>query len=191
MAFNIGSGEAVNFLKYNAKAGRFYYKDAEIQNPVFLVDFSTLKTGWFYYREGVAPEKVYDPSLSEPALRPEKTYKDASGKDVACFKRGAEVKIFSDTLFNGEADFGSTSLIVLKSLSDLHTAYEEGAKTNQGLFPVVSCKGVTEEKGQYGTNYKPNFVIEKWVPRPASWGGGAQPAKVVPTAPVSSSVSEF
>lgn len=195
MAFNTGnSGDFLDFFKYNAKAGRFYFKDVEVKDPVFVADLGNIKTGWFFFKEGQAPEKVYDPSLSEPALRPDKKYTDKDGKERFCFIRGAEFNIFSNQLFGGVVNFGTTSLIVLNVLSDLHTKYEDGLKSNAGLLPVVSCKSVTEEKGKYGTNYKPNFVIEKWVPRPAEFDGD-EPQAVQSQAPapqaVAASVSEF
>lgn len=198
MAFYTG-GDAIDFLKYNAKAGRFYFKDQEIKDPVFIADIGNIKPGWFYLREGQAPEKVLDPSLNQHAPRPEMKYTDKEGKEKYCYQRGFEMNIFSNNLFGGVVQFGSTSNLVLKVISDLHSSFEAAPESKQGMLPVVVCSGVIEEKGQYGTNYKPNFSIQKWVSRPAEFDEGQSESAPAPqSAPIAAApavqntgVSEF
>lgn len=163
MALNIvsGGGDFDPFVKYNAKAGRWYVKkeegEVEVQNPTFVADFANIKTGWFHFSEGMAPSKVYDESLLSPAKKPDENH-----------KRGFEIRLYSEQAFGGVVQFGSVSSIVCGTISDLHTAYEEGVKQNPGKLPVVQCTGTEADKGKYGTNYKPLFQILKWVDRPAA-----------------------
>ncbi len=85
MALNIVSqgGDFDPFVKYNAKAGRWYVKkdehEIEVQNPTFIADFDNIKTGWLYFRAGTAPERIFDENLSTPAPKPQRTYTDDKG----------------------------------------------------------------------------------------------------------------
>src|SRR5947207_2051558 len=71
MSLNIGgSGIAKPFVKFNAKADKWFVRgadgeDAEIQRPTFVIDLDNIATGWVLFREGQAPERVMDPSLDQ------------------------------------------------------------------------------------------------------------------------------
>jgi len=162
MALNFGAaqGDFLPFLKYNAKAGRFYKKEGdsevEVQSPVFVADFANIKTGWFFYAEGMAPNVVFDESLTQPAAKPSDKH-----------KRGFKVNIFSKTIFDGGvAEFASASMHACAAMNDLYTQYEAAANANVGKVAVVKCTGATPMKDKMGTNYRPVFTIEKWVARP-------------------------
>ena len=63
-----GSGIAKPFVKFNAKADKWFVRspeggDQEIARPTFLLDLKNIRTGWLRFREGQAPERVIDPSL--------------------------------------------------------------------------------------------------------------------------------
>lgn len=194
MGLNISTGGGEDFepyVKYNAKAGRWYTKkeggEVEVNNPAFVADFANIRTGWFYFAAGIAPSIVYDPDLTTPAAKPSDNH-----------KKGFELKVFSQTTFGGVAVFSSTSGIVGGAINDIFEQYEKEKTANAGMLPVVQCTGVTAEVGKHGTNYKPNLTIAKWVSRPAEFGGAAatqadqaQPAPQAQAAPVASSVSEF
>jgi hypothetical protein len=190
MALNLGnaSGDFLPYLKYNAKAGRFYKKegdnDVEVQSPTFLADFANIKTGWFYYAEGMAPSITYDADLSTPAAKPSDKH-----------KRGFKLTIFSKALFDGEAEFASASMHTCAAINDVYSQYEAEAAKNPGKYAVVSVSGVNPQKDKMGTNYKPVFVISKWVDRPAEWvSGSAAPAAANQSsapAPVQKAVNEF
>ena len=183
-----GDGDFTPYVKYNAKAGRWYVKkdegEVEVNNPAFVADFDNIKTGYFLYAAGVAPSIVYDPSLTVPVAKPSENH-----------KRGFELNVFSQNAFGGVVTFGSTSSIVGGAVNDIFEQYERERANNPGALPVVQCNGVTPEVGKHGTNYKPNLAITKWVPRPAEFGGSAatapQPQAQAAAAPVSNSVSEF
>lgn len=193
MGLNISTGGGEDFkpyLKYNAKAGRYYAKkdgaEVEVTNPVFVADFDNIKTGWFYFAAGTAPSIVYDPDLSTPAPKPSDMH-----------KKGFEIEVFSQATLGGVCVFSSTSGIVGGAINEIYEQYLKDKAANAGMLPVIQCNGVTPEVGKHGTNYKPNLAIAKWTPRPQEFGGVTAPlanqqAQVaVATAPAASSVSEF
>lgn len=184
MALNIVSqgGDFDPYVKYNAKAGRWYIKgengEEEVQSPVFVADFANIKTGWLLFLEGQAPDKVWDASLTQPAPKPSDAH-----------KRGFGLRLFSKSFFGGVVDLSGASMHLNNAVNDLYVSYEAAPEAKQGLLPVVKFTGATPMKDKMGTNYKPNFVIEKWVPRPAEFDASNDeaPAQAAPAA----SVSEF
>lgn len=193
MGLNISTGGGEDFkpyLKYNAKAGRYYAKkdggEVEITNPTFVADFDNIKTGWFYFAAGTAPSIVYDPDLSTPAAKPSELH-----------KKGFEMDVFSQATLGGVCVFSSTSGIVGGAINEIYEQYLKDKAANVGMLPVIQCNGVTPEVGKHGTNYKPNLAILKWVARPAEFGGvasaplAANQSAPVQQAPSASSVSEF
>jgi hypothetical protein len=199
---NNGGGEFTPWVKYNAKAGRWYVKgdnaDVEVHNPVFVADFANIKTGWFYFSSGQAPERIMDPSLSQRADKPNRTFTDKNDKVQDCFKRGFALNLFSKAHFGGVVELASTSGAMAEPINALFTQYEAAPESKQGLLPVVAFKQANPVTGKHGTNYSPVFVIEKWVARPAELTGASAPVAANQSAPVAAasapqvaSVSEF
>lgn len=191
MGLNITTqgGDFDPYCKYNSKAGRWYFKDGqeevEVQNPVFVADFANIKTGWLLFLEGQAPSNIWDASLTTPAPKPSDKH-----------KRGFEVRLFSKNSFNGVVQLSSSSMHLCNAINDLYVAYEAAPESKKDMLPVVKYTGSTPMKDKMGTNYKPNFVIEKWVTRPAELDGkGSNDQNKVAAdaspAPVAASVSEF
>lgn len=160
-------GEFTPYIKYNAKAGRFYVRpqgatmDVEVEKPRLLFDMEHVKTGWLYYSEGAGPEKVWDPSLQQMAPRPAGPRK---------FKRGFEVLVFGNDPIHGVGplglrEFSSTANNVITSFNEMYAAYEAGAKANPGKIPFYRCIAVIPVQGAYGTNYEPKFELMAWVER--------------------------
>lgn len=190
MGLNISNGGGEDFkpyIKYNAKAGRWYVKkdegEVEVNNPAFVADFDNIKTGWMHFAAGVAPSVILDPSLEIPAAKPSELH-----------KRGFELDVFSQASLGGVCVFSSTSGIVGGAINEIYEQYLKDKAANVGMLPVIQCTGVTPEVGKHGTNYKPNLSILKWVARPAEFGSkapsAAAPVQQAP-APVAQSVSEF
>lgn len=164
---SVGEGDFVPYLKYNAKAGRFYVKpegaseEVEIVNPVAAFDMANIRTGWLYYAEGSGPEKIWDPSPTQMAPRPPGPKK---------FKRGFEVMVFGNTVLPGGKklglrEFSSTAGNVIASILRMHGAYESGIAENSAKVPVFKCIGVKPITGAYGVNYEPQFDLISWVER--------------------------
>jgi hypothetical protein len=206
MALNLGnSGDFANYVKFNAKADKWFVKEGdgekEVVKPTFIADLENIRTGWFYFKAGQAPQVVLDKNLSEPAANPGLTYTDEKGKVKNCYNRGFKMKLFSQNNFGGVVEWSANSMIINQAVNELYTKYEEGLKSNPGLLPVVSVTGSTPVKSDYGTNYSPKMEIIKWVSRPvelattAALGAPSAPAANTNPEPApvqaKASVSEF
>ncbi len=165
---SISDGEFTPYIKYNAKAGRWYVKpegateEVEIQNPALAFDMANIRTGWLFYAEGSGPEKTWDPSPTQMAARPAGPRK---------FKRGFEVMVYSNGIVPGTPhkiglrEFSSTAANVIGAILRMHGEYEAGMVANKGKVPVFACKGVKPITGAYGVNYEPQFTLIQWVDR--------------------------
>lgn len=165
---SINDGDFTPFLKYNAKAGRFYARtdggteDVEIINPVLAFDMANIKTGWLFYQEGVGPEKVWHPSQTQKAPKPPGPRK---------FREGFEVMVYGNGLIPGTQqriglrEMSSTAANFIGAIMRMYDEYEAGLKANQGCVPIFACEGVKAITGAYGTNYEPQFSLKGWVPR--------------------------
>ncbi len=83
------------------------------------------------------------------------------------FKRGFVVMTFSPKFFGGAAEFSSASIHLANAVKDVFAQYEADRAANASKLPVISCTGSQPMKDKFGTNYRPSFVILKWVDRPA------------------------
>ncbi|GMM93102.1 hypothetical protein [Qipengyuania sp. MTN3-11] len=172
-----GDGGFIPYVKYNAKAGRWYTKkdepeaaEFEVQNMTAIFDMNNLQTGWFLFAAGVAPSKTMDPSLSEPAPKPGEQH-----------KRGFQINLFSDKNLLGVREFSSTAGSVIEAMNELHDHWLSGKDANPGKLPVVKCVGVHPVTNKHGTNYRPQLEIVSWADRPAELNDAAP--KPVPPAP--------
>ena len=163
----VNDGDITPYLKYNAKAGRFYVRpqgaqqDVEIISPRLAFDMANIKTGWIFYQEGVGPEKVWDASPDKASPRPAGPRK---------FKRGFEVMVFGGDDLPGVGklglrEFSSTATNVIAAILKMHAEYEAGLPANPGRVPFYACTRVLPVQGAYGTNYEPEFVLKGWVER--------------------------
>lgn len=163
---SINDGDITPYLKYNAKAGRFYVRpqgaseDVEVHNPRLAFDMAHIKTGWIFYQEGAGPEKVWDPSSAQMAPRPPGPRK---------FKRGFEVMVFGGDQIPvvgkiGLREFSSTASNCITAILGMYAEYEAGVAANPNCVPFYQCTGVKPIQGAYGTNYEPLFVLKSWVP---------------------------
>lgn len=164
---SVNDGDLTPYLKYNAKAGRFYIRpegrseDMEIDRPRLAIDMASILTGWIYYAEGSGPEKVWDPTPSQMAPKPSGPKK---------FKRGFEVMVFGNDPIPGVGtiglrEFSSTASNVITAILSMHAEYEAGMADNPDAVPFYACTGVKPIAGAYGTNYEPQFQLRGWVPR--------------------------
>lgn len=164
------------YVKYNAKAGRWYTKEDkpdaeefEVSDMTAVFDFPNLKTGWFLFAPGVAPVKQLS-AAGEFTSKP--------GPD---FKRGFQIDVFSSKNLMGVREFASTAGAVIDAMNSVHDRYEASPEAKAGKLPVVRCVAVKPIVGKHGTNYSPELQIVGWVDRPselieATSGDGSQGA---------------
>ena len=185
--YDAPTGDFTPFVKYNAKAGRWYVKkddeELEVQNPVFVADLKNAKKAWMWFMEGQAPDVKLFPDLTTAIPKPSENH-----------KMGISINLFSEASFGGVVKLESNSINTCSALGALHALYEAAPESKEGKLPVVRVTGAEAIKGNYGTNYKPTFVIEKWVDRPAAFDALADSDEQTPapeTVPAASSASEF
>ncbi len=161
-----GEGGFTVYVKYNAKAGRWYTKEDkpegvefEVQNFTAVFDMDSLRTGWFLFAAGVAPSKVFDPSLVEASAKPSDQH-----------KRGFELDVFSEKNLGGKREFSSTAGVVIDAMNALYDHWQAGRESNPGKLPIVKCVGVQPVVGKHGTNYAPQLEITGWAARPVELG---------------------
>lgn len=164
------SGDFLPYIGFNAKADKWFINvnKEKVQlkgNIAFVADFANIKTGWFLFQDGLAPNIVFDASLSEKAAQPS-----------AKHKRGVQINFFMKGEHAGVYTFSTVAGNVLKPLSELHDKYLEEIKTNPNNLPVIIVGDSVEVKSSFknpdgtngsATNYMPSFKIEKFVARPS------------------------
>ncbi|MFP6706427.1 MAG: hypothetical protein VCE75_10430 [Alphaproteobacteria bacterium] len=157
-----GGGDFRPILKFNAKAGRFAYRNSEGEkeiNPISLIfDLGNIATGWMLFREGQMPSRVYDPNNGTRAEKPSSDH-----------KRGFTVLVAVPKDQVGEeniCEMSSTSMHLGNAIKEVWASYREGCDANQGKVPLITIKGVNASKDKFGTNYKPDLALDKWVDRP-------------------------
>jgi hypothetical protein len=155
-------GDFKVYVKYNAKAGRWYTKedkpdseDFEVTDMTAVFDFASLKTGWFLFAPGVAPVKQLNDELRHWAVKPSPD-----------FKQGFQIDVFSNKNLLGVREFASTAGAVIEAMNDVYDAYDTSPESKQGKLPIVKCTGVKPITSKHGTNYQPVLAITGWTERP-------------------------
>ncbi len=183
-------GEIKPFVKYDAKAGRFFRPDrkqapdgtyfsevAEITNEAqMVVDMANIRVGWINYTaQGPVRLLVVLGKEAIPA-RPG----DVNSEGKLAFKQGFEVDLLLNKETNGGNPsprvLGSSAACVIEAMDELHDAYTSASESKTGKLPVVKIAKVMPIKSAQSTNYKPVFSIIGWVDRPASLDGAAPQA---------------
>lgn len=169
-----GGGDFTIYVKYNAKAGRWYTKgdapdspEYEVTDMTAVFDFNQLQTGWFLFEAGIAPDKTLDEALGQAGAKPSDRH-----------KRGFQILLFSGKNLGGVREFSSTAGVVIDAMNQLHDAYMAAPEHAAGKLPVVKCASVLPVALKHGTNYQPVFQIVQWVDVPAELAsvGGAKTA---------------
>ena len=170
LGLNEGGGNFTPYIKYNAKAGRWYVRegegneahDVEVQpdKMVFVADIDNIEIGWIKFPQGGAPETVLAPATSTKPDRP-----------ADDFKSGFRLKIFSAANLDGLREWMASSTLVNGAINELYDAYEKEVGNHAGECPVVRFTGAQPVVNKHGTNYKPGFEIVQWTARPAEFDG--------------------
>lgn len=195
-------GDIIPFVKYDARAGRFFRNDRSESNGQYsneavditntfkaVVDMENVEVGYIKFGTGAAPEFVLvrlgDPMPHRPA-------------DIG-FKQGARLMMKLHASCGGDIrEISGNAASFLKGVDELHDAYTQGKAANPGKLPVVVLKStipITSGSGQKkSTNYQPVFEISGWAPRPVDLvhvakSGGAPQTVSPSTAPAAAAPS--
>lgn len=168
-------GDIVPFVKFDARAGRFFRRDRTqdssgnyVSNDVDVTsnfkavfDMENIEVGFLKFGAGAAPEMILA-RLGE--AMPSKPAGDG-------WKQGARIMMKLHASCGGDIrECSSNAAAFLKGIDDLHTEYEAKKAANPGKLPIVVLKTtmpITSGQGQKkSTNYQPVFEIAGWAPRP-------------------------
>ncbi len=172
MALNLSTndGEFTPYLKYNAKAGRWFAKDEngteiEIPNPRLAIDMENVKTGWICFPTGSAPIYAWDDTNGMRPPRPA----PVGGNN---YKEGFEVNVFGPDKqpgFGGKPlgirQWTSTANVAKNAFILLHGEFEKNTGDNPGMIPVFQVTGQKLVKGMHGDNFEPTFILQDWIER--------------------------
>lgn len=162
-----GSGDYSEYIKYNAKAGRWYIKGAEgmpeveVERPKMAFDFAGVKTGWIAYPAGAGPVKYWDPPGGT-----------ADKPNVDKIKRGFEIMVWNSQI--GWREFSSTAGAVINQVLIMEQQYELGMAQYPNQVPVFQCAGVNALTSKHGVNYEPLFELVSWIDRAKLPTSGAE-----------------
>lgn len=157
-----GGGDFTPFIKYNAKAGRWFVRhnerDAEIPNPTFAIDLANIRTGWIHFPQSGAPNLIWDVE-GVRAPKPSPNHKD--GFEVFLF--GNDPMPVLDGQPVGIRQWMSNAGTAKAAILDAWAQYEQ-AKQNDDI-PIFECAGVEIVPSAYGDNFQPKLVLKGWVGR--------------------------
>lgn len=171
-----GNGEdIVPFVKYDARAGRFFRNDRSESNGAYtntpiditstfkaIFDLENIEVGFLKFAANSAPEyklvKLGQPMPAKPS-------------DEGKWKQGVRVMMKLHAGCGGDIrETSSNAAAFLKGIDELHTTYEAQKGANAGKLPIVTLKTtipVTSGSGdKKSTNYQPVFEIVGWAARP-------------------------
>lgn len=173
LSIDAGGGDFTPWLKYDARAGRWFRKgdrDKGEQGPVDVTtnfsavfDLATIEVGWIDFPTGSAPIMITQPISAGIPQRP------VGGQ----FKQGFRMRAaLPPGLGGGVYEVAASAKAFIAGIDALHTAYQNAPEAKQGKLPVVVMTGTTmiETTTPKGTNrnYGPVLQIDRWIDRPAS-----------------------
>ncbi len=147
-------GDFTPFLKYNAKAGRFFVRvegseqDQEIDKPILVIDMANIKTGLIYFPMNGAPQTIWDTPEVE-----------ASTTSAGQWKRGFKVVCYGEQPI-GLREWSSNSINTNAALVKMHQAWEASPEhADYSKVPWFRNTGVNPIESSFGTNYEPLFEL--------------------------------
>lgn len=130
-----------------------------------VMDLDSLQLGWMKDgAAGQAPEKRWNPSVSQATQRPDESKKQSGGYawtqalSVRCAIGGGKAATWEQASFGAYDAFSKLA----KQISA-----EWPTKSNNGaLLPLVKQTGVETQQLKSGASNKPILAVVDWVPRP-------------------------
>lgn len=147
-----------------------------------VMDLDTLQLGWMKDgATGQAPEKRWNPSVSQATPRPDESKKQSGAYawsqalSIRCAIGGGQAATWEQASFGAYDAFSKLA----KQISA-----EWGAKSQNGkLLPLVKQTGVESQTLKSGTSNKPVLQVVDWVERPDCLKADAPAIATAPTEP--------
>ena len=145
------------FIRYMPSTnGWFTGKDYEISLKYFMLNPTSVKTGWGKITKGEAPDWVFDEALGKRAIRPGDTEEEKME-----YKRGFSVDMFIQE--EGLRTWSTTTTGSNIGFENLYTEIHAQQAENVGKFPVIEYTGSEAIKIGKGNTRVPQFKLVKWV----------------------------
>ena len=129
------------------------------------MDLDTLQLGWMKDgATGQAPEKRWNPSISQSTPRPDESKKPSGGfawsqaLSVRCAIGGGEAATWEQASFGAYDAFSKLSKQIAAEWSE--------KSQNGALLPLVKQTGVETESLKSGSTNKPILEVVRWLERP-------------------------
>lgn len=144
------------YIRYNASTGTWNVDGQPVQFGQFLLDPTSLKTGWGKITAGTAPSWQWD---TRPGVKGEQPTEE--------HKRGFSLQLYSKAI--GQREWSTNSAGSNKGLSAIWGAISDQAVANPGKVPVMKYTGSTVIAIGKGSTQVPNFTLDKWIDAPAEF----------------------
>ena len=145
------------FIRYMPSTnGWFVGKDDEVDLKYFILNPTSVKTGWGKITKGEAPDWVFDEALGKRAIRPGDTEEEKMD-----YKRGFSVDLFIQE--EGLRTWSTTTTGSNIGFENLYTEIHAQQAENVGKFPVVEYTGSEAIKIGKGNTRVPQLKLVKWV----------------------------
>ena len=156
----------------------------EVAVPAFangcVMDLDSLKLGWEKDgATGQAPERKWNPSISQATQRPDESKKP--GSEAFAWSRALSVRM---AIGKGQAaTWEQGSFAAYEAFSRLATQIQ-AQYPGDNTLPLVKQTGVERLQMKSGSANIPILAIERWVPRPDCLKADAPVIATTPQAPV-------
>lgn len=145
------------FIRYMPSAnGWFVGKDDEVDLKYFILNPTSVKTGWGKITKGEAPDWHWDEALGKRAIRPGDTEEEKMD-----YKRGFSVDMFIQE--EGLRTWSTTTTGSNIGFENLYSEVHAQQAENVGKFPVIEYTGSEAIKIGKGNTRVPQLKLVKWV----------------------------
>ena len=145
------------FIRYMPSTnGWFVGKDDEVDLKYFILNPTSVKTGWGKITKGEAPDWHWDEALGKRAIRPGDTEEEKMD-----YKRGFSVDMFIQE--EGLRTWSTTTTGSNIGFENLYSEVHAQQAENVGQFPVVEYTGSEAIKIGKGNTRVPQLKLVKWV----------------------------
>lgn len=190
----VGALDILDIVKFDAKAGRLIRVDRvdgqKMEEDITddfaaVMDLANIQRGWAHFPPGAAPQWAMAHHSKPFPARP-------AGEE---WKQGFRMKVLLARTCAAKPDdvreLAGTSGALKEAVGALFVAWEEHGSDPDAL-PIVKLDGTERRKTKHGPVYVPQFVIAKWIDRPAALEGAGEtpdvePAPAKPTPPATGS----
>jgi hypothetical protein len=181
--FGFAGGAFTPVVRWDARAGRMFRDDKvdgvkrsiDITSSFTgIIDVKNMQRGWILFATGMPPNMVLAPIDDPWAIAPSDSH-----------RRGLRVMLKLANSCGGTPgvahEISTCAKATIRAILELHINARNAPELMDKMLPVVALKGseaITSQTPQgKTTNYRPQFAITKWVPRPPELPLEAEPRR--------------